>query len=321
MRPQAHSSAAIVQLRGWVMFAAAIVCLCGLTQALVFTFANYTTVRQSEIKPAASSKSLRVVAPDPSNSLAELRDRNNSASAATLTHGTEPVDPNQARSPADAMMARASAIASGVGTLACFALCLLTLLGVVVGAGANVPGVEKCVTAGVWSIGLALLCLPWADALPSLRIPGMFASYAVMTAAIDASPSAMVAGLGMYVQWLAMPIVASVVAVGICIWFRVGVERGVIITAPSELERAIEREAAELSKQGVSNGVARSVGALNRAVGELPATGRPQSGSSLESAIESAASVAGSIAEEISPSLRASGNGRAVADSGYKRLI
>jgi hypothetical protein len=324
MRTTPHVSSALAQLRGWVTVVATVVCLCGLVQAGVFAFANYTNVRQEEIKQARASKGPpRVVGAVPVESVpadvAELRERVASGSE-TAKAATVP-DPNQGKSAADALMSRTSAIACGVGTLACFGLCVLTLLGVVVAGGANVVGVEKTVTAGVWSVVLAMLCVPWADALPSLRVPGIFASYAVMTAAIDGGGSAMVSGMAMYVQWLGMPIGAALVAVGVCVWFRAGVERGVIVTAPSQLDRAIEREAAELSKQGVSKGVTRSVGALNQAIGEIPATGRPAAGGGLEQAIENAAGTAGAIAKDVAPSLLASGGGRGVADSGYKRLI
>lgn len=321
MRPRTHTSAALAQLRGWVTLLSGIICICALTQALVFAFANYTTVRTTELKPDARQRSLEVVNTDPQSSqLAGLRERVSSGAESGAKSDTTP-NPNTARTPADLMMSRASAIAAGVGSLSCFALCALTLLGVIVGAGASVPGIEKCVTAGVWSIALSLMCVPWADALPSLRIPGMFANYTLMTAAIDGVPGAMVSAAGMYVQWLAMPLVAAIVSVGVCVWFRTGVDRGVIISAPSQLDRAIEREAAELSKQGVASGVSRSVGALNQAIGDVPASGRPASGPSLEQAIDLAAGTAHTLTSDISPSLTASGGGRGVADSGYKRLI
>ena len=328
MRSTPHVSSALAQLRGWVTIFATIVCLCGLAQAGVFAFANYTNVRHEAIKQSRESKAPpRVVGAVPTESLpanpAELRDR--VASGAEEPKAAPAIDPNQGKSAADMIMARTSAIACGVGTLACFGLCVLTLLGVVVAGGANIVGVERTVTAGVWSVVLAMLCVPWADALPSLRIPGIFASYAIMTSAIDGGGSAMISGLAMYVQWLGMPIGAAVVGVGVCVWFRAGVERGVIVTAPSQLDRAIEREAAELSKQGVSKGVARSVGALNQAIGDIPASGRATAGApaggGLEQAIDRAAGTAGGIAKDIAPSLLASGGGRGVADSGYKRLI
>lgn len=324
MRNRPHVSSALSQLRGWVTIVASIVCLCGLVQATVFAFANFTSVRHEEIRQVKSSKAPpRVVGAVPQETgpanPTELREKVAAASDAPAASATP--DPNLGKSAADALMDRASAVACGIGTLACFGLCVLTLLGVVVAGGANVVGVEKTVTAGVWSVVLAMLCLPWADALPSLRVPGIFASYQVMSAAIDGGGTAMVSGAATYVQWLVMPIGAAFVALGVCVWFRAGVERGVIVTSPSQLDRAIEREAAELAKQGVSTGVTRSVGALNQAIGDIPASGRPSTGAGLEQAIENAAGAANSITKDIAPSLLASGGGRGVADSGYKRLI
>lgn len=326
MRPRPHVSPALVQLRGWITLTAAVICLCGLTQATVFMFANYTSIRQAEVKPEKPAKGpLRVVhagvSDQPQADPTAPRDRAPTGVAHDEALSESPE--STPRSTADQLMSRASAIACGVGTLACCTLCVLTLLGVVVAGGACVPGVERAVTAGVWSVFLALLCMPWADALPSLRIPGIFASYSAMTAALSGTTTVIAGGMGAHVQWVLMPIVAAVVGVGVCVWFRVGVERGIIITAPSELDRAIEREAAELSKQGVTSGVTRSVGALNQAIGEVPASGRPVQAQpiNLEHAIENAAGAAAGIVKDASTSLRASGAGRSVADPGYKRLI
>lgn len=358
MRPKPHVSTALMQLRGWVTLVAIVIVGCAFAQALTFMFANYTSVRTEDIRAERDPKApLRVVAQQRPAAPPHAGDSTPDAGGATSADAgpavgldaahepSAPTDPrlrapsvrasreapdlSVGRSSWDVVMGRTSALASGIGTLACFVLCALTLLGIVVAGGGAVPGVERVVTAGVWSIVLALLCVPWVDALPSLRVPGIFASYQVMTTLIDGGTSAgATMGLfGLHFQWVAMPLVAALVAVGVCMWFRGGVERGIIITAPSELEKAIEREVTELARSGVTSGVTRTVGALNRAVGEIPATGRPAAPAAsepagLEGAIEQAAATAGGLSREISPSLmNARGNGRGVADAGYKRLI
>jgi hypothetical protein len=58
----------------------------------------------------------------------------------------------------------------------------------------------------------------------------------------------------------------------ICIWFRAGVERGVIVTTISELDEALEREMLEIRRRGVGNNGPRAVGALNRALGDTPSS-------------------------------------------------
>lgn len=300
------------------------ICVCAFTQVGVFAFSNYTEVRTTELRPDRTENGLKVVGSDPSGPAVGLTDVTALREVGARTsESAKPVDVNKGKSATNSVMHRASDLACAVGTLACLVLCGLMFMSVAVAGGGSVPGVERVVPAGVWSVVLGLLCMPWGSLMPSLRVPGVFGSYEILSAALDRVPGAagMFGSLGMYGQWLAMPIVAAVVTVAIVVWFRAGVERGIIITAPSQLERAIEREASMMSKQGVSGGVTRTIGALNRAIGEQEAGG-------LESAIDTAAASARSIATEAAPSIGTGtgvnadrGMGRSVADRGFKRLI
>ncbi|MBY0311321.1 MAG: hypothetical protein K2W85_04575 [Phycisphaerales bacterium] len=343
--PKPHVSGAVRQLRGWVTLASAVLAVCCLTQMLVYGFAAYTEVRVAELKPVKSERApLRVVGAMPVVEPAEPR----SAAAGLPTEPkSEPVamplasqptglntdahlasatavNLNRVSSPADQMMKRASGIAGGVGIISCVTLAVLALLGVVVAGGASIPGVERVTTAGVWSLVLALMALPWHAMLPSMGVPGIFADYAALTVHLDggAGVSAVtLSGLGMAAQWVLMPIMAMFVCLGVCLWFRAGVERGVIITAPSELDKAVEREVEQISKRGVASSAPKAVGALHRAIGE-EVRGPEQAISAVERAIENAASLVGvrSGEEDDTPITRRR-IPRGIADEDYKRPI
>lgn len=170
----------------------------------------------------------------------------------------------------DAIMSRTSQFASATGVIAAVVLAVMCFLGAVVAGGSSVPGVERVVTASVWSVVLALLALPWTHVLPGLGVPGIFASYVQLCGAIDSMDAGapIMGELGMLGQWIIGPVVAMFVSLGVILWFRAGVERGVIITSPSQLDRAVEREVDQISKRGVQASAPKSVGALHRAIGD-----------------------------------------------------
>ena len=110
---------------------------------------------------------------------------------------------------------------------------------------------------------------------------------------------------------------------GVCLWFRAGVERGVIITSASQLDQAVEREASALAREGGVAAGPRAVGALNRAIGEMPsAVGTRAQAASLEDALDEAAAAAGELTGEATGAAEMRGRrGRSAADRAFKRLI
>ncbi len=337
--PKPHVSGAVCQLRRWVTMASVVLALCCMVQMLVYGFAAYTEVRVEQIKPAKSERApLRVVGVLP-GAVAEPAEGTPEDAAIAASQPTAmpvntdvsgtsasvaSVDLNRVASPADKVMKRASGLASGVGVIACVCLSVLTLLGVVVAGGASIPGVERVTTSAVWGLVLALVALPWHAMLPSMGVPGIFADYSVMTAQLDGGRigAMSLSGLGMAAQWVLMPILAMFTCLGVCLWFRAGVERGVIITAPSELDKAVEREVEQISKRGVASSAPKAVGALNRAIGD-EVHGADHAVSAVERAIESAASLVGargSPADDDTPITRRR-IPRGIADEDYKRPI
>ena len=339
-----HVSEAIRQLRPWVTAAAAILAICCATQMLVYGFAAYTAARWDEVKPVHTEKPLRVVGGAVAETVGVSQGKSGQpegqkearASAdgaviggvrATMEAGHQPVEANKVHSVQDLWMSRASDTAAAVGTISAVMLAILTMLGVVIAGGACVPGVERATTACVWSLVLAVLCLPWERLLPGLGLPGIFSGYADMTHAIDtgAIGSGTAGTFSLFMQWVGAPLVAMFTALGVVLWFRAGVERGVIVLSPSEFDRAVEREVEMIQKRGVGASAPKAVGALNRAIGAGGADdGRrpapPNTLSAVEQALEEAASIASSVAPA-DPGITRRRIPRTVADADFKRPI
>jgi len=236
------------------------------------------------------------------------------------------VEVNRVRSTADLWMRRASDAAAGAGVISAFVLCVLTMLGVVVAAGGCVPGVEKATTGAVWSLILTLMCMPWQRIMPGLGVPGIFASYGDMTHLID-TPSAGGASVAILAQWVGAPLIAMFASLGVGMWFRAGVERGVIITAPSELDRAVEREAGIIAKRGVATSAPKAIGALNHAIGagvmDSAPTGSRGAPAGTLSAIERELNERGlgSASGDGGVATKKRSSSRSVADEDFKRPI
>ncbi|MBX3404366.1 MAG: hypothetical protein KF699_13225 [Phycisphaeraceae bacterium] len=329
MPPKPHVSAAIRQLRSWVTIAATLVVLAGLTQALTFGFVHFTDVRTAAIEPAPPTD-LTVIggtAPlqGPGKAM-EIPDGNVRAAVGGIRTSaaatSAAVDVNTARTGWDLVLHRASVLACGIGGFAAIALMLMCMMGVAVAGGGAVPGVERVVTAAVWSIILAGLAVPVGDFMPSLPALGVFVGYESMTASSTLWSSTGAGAAGTLAQWVVAPLVAAAAAALVALWFRTGVARGIIITSVSELDEMAEREMAQIRKRGVSTAIGKSVGALNRTLGEaeLPAQPHPA-----EDAVDEATEIAASLARDSGgPRLNAAGKlvgGRSTVDSGFKRLI
>lgn len=333
MMAQFHTSAAAKQLRSWITLLSIVVAGCAVTQMLVYGFVNYTEVRFTEAaKPSPlGERKLEVTSVEPSEAVVATDTAPavvGGVRAKAIASG-KTVAPARIKSSFDAVLARTSETTAAIGTVGCICMAVLTLIGVVIAGGANVPGVERAVTAGVWALVLGLLCLPWRSAFPGLMVPGIFGGYEAMTAAADKAPGA-VGGTAAFGQWLVMPLVGAVLSLFVCGWFRAGVERGIMASVnPADL--AIQREMQAVAKRGVVVGATRSGGALSRVVGPSAAIspsaapmvpiapvvddlGMNAGHGGIEQAVDEAAAMAASLVRE-------AGGGRSVADLAHRRLI
>lgn len=335
---QPHVSAAIRQLRSWVTLAALALALCCAVQMLVYGFAAYTDSRFIELREVKSDKPLRVVGAEAP--VAAPAEGEPTALAAAPSGGVRgqlmdkpaaAVEINRVSAAADLWMRRASDSATSAGVIAALTLAILTMLGMIVAGGACVPGVERATTAAVWSVVLGLLCLPWGRIMPGLGVPGIFASYAELTGAIDAR---MIGGttagaLAMGMQWVGAPLVAMFTGIGVCFWFRAGVEQGVIVTSASELDRAVEREVEMIQRRGVAATAPKAVGALNQAFGAGGSVAEPEGRcgapagtlSAVERALRESGSVGTATMQASEGSATRQRISRSVADGEFKRPI
>jgi hypothetical protein len=279
MTPRPHVSAAIVQLRLWVWFAAAAIVVAAATHLLTFGFVHYTDVRFTVLEARVEKVPAEIV-----RNAAALREAAPSGAPvgeSAPTEAARPPELNRVPNANDRAMERAVEIASTLGVVAAVWLMMLTFMGVVVGAGASVPGIERAVTAAAWSIVLAIVCLPMKDWLPSMPWRGVFGSYREMTAASEAVRAGG-AGLGtLLATYVGLPMVALVGGVCVGVWFRTGVERGVILTTAQQIDEALERELASVRTRGVAGKASRAMGALSKTIGDpvgLPAESRLAAG-------------------------------------------
>jgi len=273
--PQPHISAAVKHLRGWITILAILAAVCCTGQMLIYGFVRFTDVRYTEVnRPAPTGdKARQVVVPKEAEAPTDSPTADPTATAITavggvraraIEHGRE-IGPVRVLSNGDSVMSRLSLFCTSAGTLVCIMLAALTLLGTVIAGGANIPGVERTVTASTWALLLGLVCLPWGSMFPDLRIPGVFASYASLCAVADGAFGA-ASTTAALAQWILMPIACLIVSMVVLGMFRAGVERGVIATTPSHFDDAIQREMSDIARRGVTV-AARTVGTMNRAVG------------------------------------------------------
>lgn len=262
MNPRPHVSAAIVQLRLWVWLAAAAVVVASAAEMLVFGFVHYTDVRFSVLEsPAPERLPAEVVR------AGAAREAARSAAATADADAPKAPEVNRVPNATDRALKLGVQIASTAGVIGTVWLMMLTMLGVVVGAGASVPGVERAVTASAWSIVLAIVCLPLKDLLPSMPWGGVFGSYATMTAASEAVRAGG-GGAVLHAMFVGLPMVALVGAVCIGVWFRTGVERGMLLTTVQQIDEALERELTVVRTRGVAAKAPRAMGALTKTIGE-----------------------------------------------------
>lgn len=270
-----HVSAALAQLKPGVTVACLLLAASVLVQLLVFGFVHFTEMRFEGPKvESVAAQSLSVV---PGVAIEPRRD----AVPPGQGHAAKPEPtPTAAVAPRplsaiDTVLHRASDLAVTAGTGSTAVLWILVFMGVVVGAGGQVPGVEKAVSAACWSLLLALACLPWQQVVPTTPFPGVFSAYATMTSASDAVDAG-TASLGVILAvHLILPLAAFFVAMLVLARFRAGIEAGVIIRSVNELDAAIEREAEEIARRGVSLSGPRTMGALNSAIGSVQVMSGP----------------------------------------------
>ncbi|MCC6661497.1 MAG: hypothetical protein IT437_11495 [Phycisphaerales bacterium] len=286
MKGKPHVSEALAQLRHGVTVASLLVCAAAVAQVLVFGFVHFTTIRWNEVEPPVHEQPLSIVesaqpakpdivvaaAPgatrvEPPPRIEGLAETGTAAASRPGTAVPKAADgPALELAHADTVLRRVTEVTTMVGSASTVALCLLVMLGVAVAGGGGFPGVQRAVSAASWSILLAMACLPWKEMVPTTMFHGVFSSYDVL---LDASAGVDRGGslAGLLANFLVLPMGALLMSLLILARFRAGVADGIIITSVNELDAALDREMASISKRGVRMTGARAVGALNQAIG------------------------------------------------------
>ena len=280
--PVPHVSAALKHMRLWVTLVGAALALCFLAHVLLWGFVHFTDApseRLSPDEPLAQPVIVQNQAEDDagaaddapaSRSIVEGRMAASrpDLDAAVFAEASEAPEVNVVTSSAGVVMTRLADVVQTVGVAAAIILVLLMLQAVVIAAGASVPGVEMAVTASTWMLIVAALVFPWNGVSSAMAYPGLLQGYESMatasqaqrTGAEGAMPGFVYYGINALLPLLLFGGVAAAV-----IRFRIGVERGVIVTHASQLDEKIEREIRDRKLGELST--PRAVGALNQAIG------------------------------------------------------
>jgi preprotein translocase subunit SecF len=288
MEPKNHVSAAISHLRFHVAVMSMVVVLALLVQLMVFGFVHFTDARWQAVEQPALVPPLSVVTTASQKTLdtttAEETDPGDKAEVAdakidprnqtlqqrksTTLEDLEAQANAKQLSKWHFVMGQFSSLAVTAGVVASVTLALLTILGVIIGGGASVPGIEKAVTACTWALVLALVALPWHEAFASMPFKGVFGGYESMVAASEAVSLEQKSSLALYASNLLMPLAAIGIALIVAARFWAGVSRGVIVTSVSEFDQAVSREISEIQSRGVASNIGpRAVGVLNQPAG------------------------------------------------------
>ncbi len=264
-----HVSQALFQLRRWVTVMALVVAGCAMVQLLIFGFVHYTDIRFEKPAEQAATRDFSVIqTPKTQNTTnhAMLGKRK------TITlNQLEAAQTTRVPSRWGGLMREASSIAVTLGVLSVIVLAVSAWMGVVVAGGASIVGVDRVVTAAVWSTVLMLACLPLSAALPATPLQGVFTNYSTLVAASQSTNDGQTSWAELLAMYLMIPAISGAVALFIMYWFRLGVMQGIMVQTMSEVDQRLEKEIADLHKQGVASHYSgRTAGVLNQSMNLAP---------------------------------------------------
>ncbi|MHC4108904.1 MAG: hypothetical protein ACYSTY_12550 [Planctomycetota bacterium] len=262
MLPARHISLALGRLRLGIALCCWAIGLALLAQMVVWSLATFTDLRYAELHDTSAAP--RVVTSDaPRRPSGALRSANDDKDK---RRGEVP-DPNRVFSTADQIFDHTVTFAAAGGKLACVAMLLLLVVGVILSATSALPGVEKTVSALTWAVVMALLTLPLGEVMDLPWREGAFSSYFYMTEQIELAHDK-TEGVGFtiafYVRFLVYPAACVLMAVMVGMRFGAGTEAARL---PDEhkLDPELEKEAGGIQVSSLHGG--RSAGALSRVVG------------------------------------------------------
>lgn len=262
-QPARYISLALGRLRLGITLCCWTIGLALMVQMVVWSLATFTDLRHAELHD--SSEAPLVVTRDaPRRRLGGLRSANDDRDE---RRGEVP-NPNIVLSTTDRIFDRSVTFAAAAGKLACMAMLLLLVVGVILSSGSALPGVEKTVSALTWAIVMALLTLPLGEVMELPWREGAFSSYVYMTEQIDLARDK-TEGVGFtitfYARFLIYPAACVVMAVMVGMRFGAGTEAA-RLPEEQKLDPELEKEAGGIQVSSLHGG--RSAGALGRVVGD-----------------------------------------------------
>jgi hypothetical protein len=312
-----YISNALSRLRGGISLCCGIVAIALIVQLLIWGVASFMDVRftvlEEQITPSTVVSAADAARDKPIGS-ADARPLESPSEAKTGAD-VEPVNLNRVATKYDRMMNRASALALSAGTIAMLLMIPMIVVGVMLGAGSATPGIDKVVSAFMWSLVVSMMTLPVGQLVGLPWQYGGLVPYEHMTAHVDRE---MIEGswgsLIFHARFMLLPL-TCLVGVGIIgLRFSNGVYSGIIPKEDMRLDPTLEREAANMKASSLLGG--RNAVAL-RAVAPTAAPIAPATpmGAAVQPA-PSLTAVTASGAGEVKPGML-----QATAGEAPKRLI
>jgi hypothetical protein len=270
-------------MRGTIVACAVLLGICISLQTLTWAFVHFTDARWKEVEQVVEDQPVTVVSDAASATTTRAAGATPGGTAPKAIR-TQTVLINRVPSLQNTWFESTATLAASLGFLAALLMAFRIHQGVVVAGGASVPGVEKVVTASSWAFIIAILCAPIGELVPAFPVHGVFSSYESMTSVSELvkadSPEApgFVAYFG---EYFFLPMLVLAATWFVVVHFLNGIDQGVIATSVSELDEKLEREMSSAKATGMTG---RSVGALNRAIGDrseetpAPAPAKPMKG-------------------------------------------
>lgn len=259
--PTRHSALALAQLRNSVAACCWVVGVALLIQVLTWSLSSFTDLRYRNIQATAESAAPRVLSPEEVRRQAIQSKQNGPV---TLDH--DEVEVNRVFSRYDRYFMIQTDLASGLGILASVALLPLLGLGVVLAAGASVPGVDRTVGSFIWAIVIAMLVLPLGSFIEAMPFNGLFASYDSMMAEVERFRAGDGGGVVFFGKYLLLPVacMAGIAAVGLR--FRSATIAGLMPREDYRLDPELEKEVANTKASSLVGGGGRTAGAFTAAI-------------------------------------------------------
>lgn len=243
--PTRHTSDALRRLRTGVTLAAWAIIIALALQMLTWALVNFTGLRHGQMP---------VIMPD--------------------TAAGAPAPP-ASLSTYDAWFQKQHHFAIGVGYVGLAVLLMQMSLAIVVAAASKSTGAGRITIAQSWTVLLCVLAVPWHLLVDHFPYRGLFTSYDLLCAQVEAYLSGGAGAPGpvvFYAQYFFLPLLSLIGTLYVWMQFRSGAAAEILPWGLNPEDIALERETAG-RKAGSLHGSGRTGGALHQLVGG-PASGK-----------------------------------------------